>query len=395
MVKPRRSVRDDSLLPNEWEERGRIPTFRTALLKWYRKHRRVLPWRETHDPYRIWISEIMLQQTTVTAVIPYYERFFGRFPTLKDLAAAPEQEVLRLWEGLGYYSRARNLHRAAQIVVNDWKGKFPEEPERLEELPGIGRYTAGAIASFAFDRAAPIVEANTLRLYARLMALRGDPRTTANQSALWNFAEQLQTAESSVRSKTTGGDLNQALMELGSRCCTPVEPSCGECPVRDFCLARRDGLTAVIPELGPRKVMTDVHECAVLIARRGKWLVRQIPAGERWAGLWDFPRLKMGELAGGTAPASLLELDLPEKLKATYGIEARLVDQLKPMNHTVTRFKIRLSLAVMEYQKGKLIGSDASRWCSVEELHEVPLPVTGRKIVRMLEGEGERAGRLF
>src|SRR5580704_2948280 len=165
--------------------------FRRALAAWYGRHARPLPWRNTNDPYRIWISEIMLQQTTVVAVVPYFERFLKRFPTLALLAAAKEEEVLRLWEGLGYYSRARNIHKTARRIVSEHDGGFPDSVEALRELPGIGRYTAGAIASFAFQRPAPILEANTLRLYSRLLGFRGDPRSAAGQKLLWDFATQI------------------------------------------------------------------------------------------------------------------------------------------------------------------------------------------------------------
>ena len=164
-------------------------SFRRKLLNWYARHARDLPWRRTTDPYHIWISEIMLQQTTVTAVIPYFERFLARFPSVSDLADAPEIDVLRLWEGLGYYSRARNMHRTAKAVIERHSGIFPQDLPSLQALPGIGRYTAGAIASFAFDLRAPIVEANTLRLYCRLLGYDGDPRSKEGQEILWSFAE--------------------------------------------------------------------------------------------------------------------------------------------------------------------------------------------------------------
>ena len=166
-------------------------SLRRRLIRWYERHARDLPWRHTTDPYRVWISEIMLQQTTVAAVVPYFQRFLTRFPTVRDLAAADENDVLRLWEGLGYYSRARNLRKAAQVIVSEHEGVFPCEVDVLQKLPGIGRYTAGAIASFAFDRRAPIVEANTLRLYCRLLGYADDPRSAVGQQALWSLAEAI------------------------------------------------------------------------------------------------------------------------------------------------------------------------------------------------------------
>ena len=186
-------VMDDS--PAQWDARS-LAQFRRGLIAWYPRNARPLPWRKSADPYRIWISEIMLQQTTVAAVVPYFERFLARFPTLAALAQANEQDVLRLWEGLGYYSRARNIHKTARVIVRELGGLFPDEVARLAELPGIGRYTAGAIASFAFDRRAPIVEANTLRLYCRLLGFRGDPRSAAGQKLLWEFAGLILPRES-------------------------------------------------------------------------------------------------------------------------------------------------------------------------------------------------------
>jgi A/G-specific adenine glycosylase len=222
---------------------------RARLLTWYDAHRRGLPWRAERgaraDPYRVWISEIMLQQTTVAAVVPYFERFLARFPTVGELADASEDEVLRQWEGLGYYSRARNIHKTAKLIVAERRGRFPDEVEQLIRLPGIGRYTAGAIASFAFDRPAPIVEANTLRLYCRLTGYAGDPRSAAGQRLLWEFAER-------VLPRRSPGRFNHALMELGATHCTPAEPDCPRCPVRSCCRAFAEGSQASIPRPASR-----------------------------------------------------------------------------------------------------------------------------------------------
>ncbi len=220
-----RTDADVQAIPAEFRDSASLSEFRRRLVSWFRRHGRVLPWRETADPYRIWVSEIMLQQTTVKAVIPYYERFLDRFPDIRSLAAASEGEVLQYWEGLGYYSRGRNLRLAAIAVCDRYAGRFPETVAELQILPGIGRYTAGAIRSFAFDLPAPIVEANTLRLYCRLLAYDGDPTSSAGQKLLWSFAESLQPGKSA-------GRLNQALMELGATVCLPVNPMCETCPIR-------------------------------------------------------------------------------------------------------------------------------------------------------------------
>ncbi|MDA1233059.1 MAG: A/G-specific adenine glycosylase, partial [Planctomycetota bacterium] len=217
---------------------------RSAVLKWYDQHGRRLPWRVSADPYRIWLSEIMLQQTTVAAVVPYFERFVAKFPDVDSLAHANVDDVLRLWEGLGYYSRARNLHKAAMVIQQQHGGEFPANVELLQKMPGIGRYTAGAIASFAFDQPAPIVEANTERLYARLMALTDDVRSSANQRTLWKFA-------GTIIPRARPGDFNQALMDIGSQLCRPQEPNCEQCPLKTCCAAFAQGIQNELPHRKP------------------------------------------------------------------------------------------------------------------------------------------------
>ena len=205
-----------------------LRTFRGRLRSWYANKARDLPWRQTRDPYRIWVSEVMLQQTQVETVKPYFQRFLKAFPNVKRLAAAKEEEVLRLWEGLGYYRRGRQLHAAAVKIVDEHGGRFPREVPSLLALPGIGRYTAGAIASIAFDRRAPILEANTIRLHARLIGYRQDPAKSAGQKLLWEAAEDVLPRKEVAR-------FNQALMELGSLVCTPRRPRCEQCPVSNLC----------------------------------------------------------------------------------------------------------------------------------------------------------------
>ncbi|HMO86197.1 MAG TPA: A/G-specific adenine glycosylase, partial [Lacipirellulaceae bacterium] len=214
--------------------------FRSRLLAWYGQHARNLPWRRSRDPYRVWVSEIMLQQTTVAAVKPYFERFVAALPNVAALAAADEQQVLRLWEGLGYYRRARGLHAAARHIVQQWGGQFPRDVAALMTLPGVGRYTAGAVASIAFDVRAPILEANTIRLLARILGYDGDPAKAAGQRLLWHAAEQLLPQRDVAQ-------FNQALMELGSLICTPTQPRCDECPAASWCAARAAGRQDQIP----------------------------------------------------------------------------------------------------------------------------------------------------
>ena len=259
--------------------RRRLPR---RLLDWFARHRRDLPWRRDRDPYRIWVSEVMLQQTQAATVVPYFERFLQAFPTLADLAAADEQEVLRLWEGLGYYRRARDLLRTARLLAASHGGRFPDDPAALDGLPGLGRYTRNAVLSQAFDRRLPILEANSRRVLCRLFGRTGDPRRGPEQRWLWAAAEALLPPR-------RVGDFNQALMELGALVCTPAAPRCAECPLAADCAARRLGLQDAIPARTPPPEPMEVREAAVVVRRGERVLLLQRPAEGRWASLWEFP----------------------------------------------------------------------------------------------------------
>ena len=366
--------------PRVW---GDLPALRAALLAWYAAHARDLPWRRDRDPYRVWVSEVMLQQTTVAAVIPYHERFLAAFPTVKALAAAPEAAVLRQWEGLGYYSRARNLHAAAKAVVA--RGGWPETVAGLRELPGVGRYTAGAVASFAFDLPAPIVEANTLRLYARLLAYPGDPRSTAGQRILWDFAERLVAGPEP-------GRLNQAVMELGGTVCTVRDPACGACPASRWCGAFAAGSQAEIPPPKVRPKVTDVTEATVAVARAdGAVLLRRRGDAERWAGLWDFPRFQPpADLTADVPPVgrqkSLLARDsaplrgwLAAAVREQTGVRCGVNEPICEIRHGVTRFRIRLLGFPAARTGGRLKRGEELRWSRPAALGDVPLSKTGRQ----------------
>ena len=252
------------------------------LLAWYGAQGRDLPWRHTRDPYRIWLSEIMLQQTTVAAVIPYYQRFLDGFPDVAALAAAPLEKVIELWAGLGYYTRARNLHRAAQAVVSDHGGRFPATIAELAALPGIGRSTAGAIVSIAFDQPAPILDGNVRRVLVRLCAYAGDPRGAEAERLLWEWAEAL-------TSKERPHDYAQAIMDLGATVCTPRQPACPDCPLADLCQARRQGVERQLPAARSRKSVPVRHQVALLVECDGRYLVRLRPPEGFLGGLWEFP----------------------------------------------------------------------------------------------------------
>ena len=258
--------------------------FRRALLYWYDRARRELPWRGTRDPYRVWLSEIMLQQTRAEAVAPRYEAFLSRFPTVEALAAADEEAVLKAWEGMGYYSRARNLRRAAMEVVR--RGEFPQSAKELQTLPGVGAYTAAAVASIAYHEAAPALDGNQARVLSRLLAFEGTVDTP----------QRLRAQAEALIDRERPGDYNQALMDLGSGVCTPRAPKCGLCPVAAFCAARAGGDAESYPHLPPPIARREVEVTVVLAYLGGRVLVRRRPSKGLLAGLWEFPNFSEGTL---------------------------------------------------------------------------------------------------
>ncbi|MFH1301209.1 MAG: A/G-specific adenine glycosylase [Planctomycetota bacterium] len=395
--------------------------FRRQLLSWYATHQRDLPWRRLNDPYAVWISEIMLQQTVVAAVIPYFEKFMDRFPDVQLLARAEESEVLQHWEGLGYYSRARNIHKAAKMLVEEFQGVFPRTVEALQALPGIGRYTAGAICSFAYDQPAPIVEANTLRLYSRLIGLEEDPRSKGGQNQLWEFAEL-------ILPRKSPGVFNQALMDLGSLICTPQNPECDVCPASAGCEAFLKQRQHQIPLPKARPEITPLTDASIAVFAGEKVMIRQRMPGERWAGLWDFPRLTFEEMNGRAHPAVVrkksngqkrlfadeaqwqkYEAEIPAGLSAAViprleaylmekaGVRAAVRRFAAEIRHSVTRYKIRLLCFVAQVESAEASravaagegdeGQSAYQWVTVSELADYPLSVTGRKFAKLLADE--------
>jgi len=357
-----------------WDKKASA-ALRRKLLKWFDEHQRDLPWRSNKTLYRIWISEIMLQQTQVATVIDYYTRFMKRFPTVKTLAAADESEVLKLWEGLGYYRRARQLHAAAIEIVDNRGGVFPEAFDEVLSLPGIGRYTAGAILSIATDQRLPILEGNTIRLYARLLGMKSDPRMTPNQKVLWEFAE-------SIVPRRRCGDFNQALMEVGNQICKPKQPLCEQCPIVSLCPTAMHGWQDVIPAKGKKVIYEDLREAVLLISKttRGQknWLVRVCGPDERWTGLWDFPRY--------TFDAESTEEDLAAQLKQKTGLSVSLESYGRPIKHAVTRYRIELHCFEAVKATGRLKKQTTeTKWATLAQLRELPMSVTGRKIVGRLE----------
>jgi A/G-specific adenine glycosylase len=322
----------------------------------------------------------MLQQTQVETVKPYFERFLKRFPSIHALAAAEEEEVLRLWEGLGYYRRARQLHQAARLIVARHGGEFPRDPEAVRRLPGIGRYTAGAILSIAFDAREPILEANTVRLLARLLAYRGDPASAAGTRLLWAVAE-------AVLPRRVTGAFNQGLMELGSTVCLARGPRCHACPVALLCRARERSLVEAIPAPKAKPRVEARREAAVVVRRGGRVLLVKCPDGGRWAGLWDFPRFVIGAEQDAD-----LRAELAAGVARLTGIAIEPGEHLASIRHGVTRFRITL----LCYQGRWLSGpnrqgpSSTMRWVQPSQLDAYPLSTTGRKLSRLV-GSGAEA----
>ncbi len=352
-----------------WKQR-----LRRRLLRWFDVHAREMPWRPSPGLYETWISEIMLQQTQVATVIPYYQRFLSRFPTIKQLAHASEQEVLRLWEGLGYYRRARQLHAAAKQITEQFDGQFPTSIAQVRELPGIGRYTAGAILSIALDQRHPILEANTIRVLSRLLAMTGDPRSQTGQATLWAFAETLLP-------RRRLGDFNQALMELGSTICVPRRPACDHCPVAPLCPTQAAGLQDQIPQRKEKTKIIPVREAAVVVQATGKILLRRCRPGERWEGLWDFPRFPITATRG-----KKLDAELVSGVADLTGLSVSLQGSLATIQHGVTRYRITLTCHLATCAKPSRSTKEL-KWVAHREATDYPLSVTGRKIWKML---GER-----
>jgi A/G-specific adenine glycosylase len=345
---------------------------RRALLAWYDANRRDLPWRQSRDPYAIWISEAMLQQTRVETVIPYYERFLGRFPDVRALATADMDDVLSVWAGLGYYSRARNLRAAAQEVVERHGAQLPGDAEALRSLPGIGRYTAGAVASIAFDRPEPVLDGNVKRVLARLLALREDVKRADVTERLWAEAGELAAGP-------RPGDLNQALMELGALRCTPRSPDCGACPLSRRCAARRAGDPESIPLRTPRRAVPRVEAAAALVVRGGRALAVRRPPRGLMGGLWELPG---DDLAAREAPARGLRRALRERV----GLDVGPLRKAGSVEHVFSHRRLRLYVYRCEAQGGRvrLAGPDAHRWLAPSRLNRLPQATLTRKALELL-----------
>jgi A/G-specific adenine glycosylase len=351
-----------------------MPDFASRLIAWQRQHgRHDLPWQGNRDPYAVWLSEIMLQQTQVATVIPYYQRFAARFPTIKALAAASEDEVLTLWSGLGYYSRARNLHRAAQLVMarhagelhSDFHSDFPRDFAAIQALPGIGRSTAAAISVFAFGSRRAILDGNVKRVLARCFGIEGYPGEKAVENALWELAERLLPSEN-IENYTQG------LMDLGASLCSRSRPRCGECPLRGECVAHRDGRTAELPTRKARAPLPEKATAMLVLLRDGEILLEKRPPTGIWGGLWSLPEIGVDD---DPALAALTR----------FGIEAKAFDALPLILHTFTHFRLHIRPLVAEtLGQRQEVRQSSSLWLALPDALGAALPAPVRKLLERL-----------
>lgn len=354
----------------------RMNRLSTQLLAWYHENKRRLPWRDPlrADPYVVWVSEIMLQQTRVEAVIPYFERWMRLFPDVRALAGASEQEVLNAWEGLGYYSRARNLHKAAKIVVDQHNGEIPRDLDELRKLPGIGRYTAGAIASIAFNMDVAALDGNIKRVYARLFDVSEPVDSPAGEKILWKLADENVP-------KGQAGDYNQALMDLGATICVPKNPRCLICPVMELCKARENGTQEQRPVMKPKKEVPHYVYAAGVVIKRGKVLLAQRPSKGLLGGMWEFPN---GRVNGDPAKelAKALKMGYKLRLRVKRGGSVQTREALGVVQHAYTHFKV--TVHAFHCELISMPHATNLKWVSLKELEDYPMGKIDRQIAQRI-----------
>lgn len=348
--------------------------FQKKLIRWYQTHHRPLPWRETHDPYRIWISEIMLQQTTVPAVVAYYQKWINLFPDIKALSKASLQKVLKAWQGLGYYQRAKNLHKTSKVIVRDFGSQIPKDYNTLRGLPGIGPYTASALLSFAFDAPYPVLDANVRRVLMRLMRIRSQANTKNDKALLQFLAPHIPRKNSSL--------FNQALMEIGALVCRPKNPLCLLCAITDFCRAFEKGEQEIIPL--PKKInFKKIETVIALIKKEGRYLIQKRPSKGLLADLWEFPG---GKRKGNESLIQVLHREIREEL----GIDINKEKYLTKVHHSYTQFQVTLHAYECRLKNNPQLKGKVHRWVSLRGMRRYPFPSGSVKIIRFLE-EKEKA----
>ncbi len=366
-----------SASPQKLKNDTKVRSLVAALLDWFAQNARDLPWRRTHNPYAIWVSEIMLQQTQVKTVIPFWERWLRELPTIEAAANASSDKLHKLWEGLGYYTRVRNLQKAAQIIVRQHGGKFPENFDDVLALPGIGRYTAGAICSIAFNQSTPLLDGNVIRVFTRIFGIAENPKEKKTNARLWQLAEELvQNSKLKIKnSKICCSHLNQSLMELGALICTPRNPQCLICPVKKLCIAFKEGRTEELPNLGKREAATARHFIAFAIGHGGKHLVRQRPAGVVNAHLWEFPNV---EITAGVLPAATVLVNAAKN----FGLKFHGARPLCTVKHSITRYRITVEAFAVSLKKFPTQIDGV--WKTTAEMQALAFTSAHRKILRIL-----------
>ncbi len=347
--------------------------FRATLLRWYRRNRRKLPWRETRDPYRIWVSEVMLQQTQVSTVIPYFHDFMERFPTIEALAGADLQAVLKSWEGLGYYARARNLHKAAQELAKGRGGEIPATYAEFRKLPGVGEYIAAAVQSIAFGQPRAAVDGNVKRVQARLFLIDALVNDAASGKIFREAGDRL-------LDRGHPGDFNQAMMELGALICRPQNPLCPQCPVGKFCGAFARGRQEEFPRRKPKETVPEYHIAIGVVRKEGRVLITKRAEKGLLGGLWEFPGGKIRQGAETAADACLREI------KEEVNLEVKVDAQLARVKHAYTHFKIVMEVFLCDYLSGEvaLSGPVDFRWITAEEMGDYPFPKGNHKFLSHL-----------
>ncbi|VGO20967.1 A/G-specific adenine glycosylase [Pontiella sulfatireligans] len=347
---------------------------KARLLPWFAANKRSMPWRSNRTPYRVWISELMLQQTRVDQATPYFHRFMKRFPSLKSLAAASQEDVLKMWEGLGYYSRARNLHKAAQIIAADYSGRFPRDPAEILKLPGIGGYTVAAIGSLAFNLDMAVLDGNVIRVLSRLTAYTTDTRTTTAKKELQQLADELLV-------KGDAGNFNEAMMELGATVCLPKNPQCGECPMSKVCLGHESGRPTDYPVKAPKKKTPHmVVGAAVVTNRKGEVLIAQRREKDMLGGLWEFP-------GGKQETGETIQQCIVRELKEELGINIETCGFLVTVKHAYSHFTMDLHTYFAKIKSGRPRPLECQnfQWLKISDLRKVPYSKADLNIIAELE----------
>ncbi len=354
-----------------------IRAIQKNLLAWFKMAQRDLPWRKAYDPYQVWISEIMLQQTQVKTALPYFDRWMKALPTIRSVAEAPEDLILKLWEGLGYYSRARNLQKAARQIMERHGGEFPSHYPDILALPGVGLYTAGAISSIAFNQDDALVDGNVIRVFSRLFDYDQNTRLPASEKWMWEMAHDLLP-------RSQARNFNQGLMELGALICAPKNPDCKACPLRSQCQAYAKGTVMERPIKGPKKELTSIEVAVGLIWKDGKILIQKRPAKGLMGGLWEFPG---GKIEAGESPAEALEREVREET----GLRLQRIRPLKTIRHAYTSFKVLLHCFEADFASGRLLRRAATeaKWVRPAELSDYPFPAANVRLIEALRAKHE------